>query len=530
MYLYNVKEKRMKYTSQNKYKQLTLDMFRSSLKDLDKTNRWVILGDTLPWAELEKIYNSRLNNIDRGAGNKPARMVIGAMIIKHKMNLSDEETIQIIRENPYMQYLCGLSELTDKPLFDPSLFVTVRKRITEEEINEMSLRLLEEEQRRKAGHDDGKGENPGDGATGAPSGHKGESAGTGDGGDCFSKEYTDSQGRRHKGVLKIDATCANAEVRYPVDVDIIMDGCKVIDRYIHKLGDMLGIKARTSYTDARRMYLLLVKMKKKGGRLVRLTKSYMLSCLNKDLSRIVDIFVDHKGSKSLLARHEQRILTATFDMYAQQLEMSLNNIHQCADRIVSIFQPHLRPIVRGKAKARTEFGAKIGASICQGYTFIDHFSWDAYNESSDLEDQVSLYKKRFGCLPATVLADKIYMNKANRKYLRDEEIKNFCKPLGRPPKAERPPEYYQDMAKAIGDRNEVECSFGTGKRIYRADNIRAKLPETARCWTGMCYFVKNVMKFLRELCPCLFEKIVLWLHFLCFYLFRRPVLIGSIHA
>ena len=53
--------------------------------------------------------------------------------------------------------------------------------------------------------------------------------------------------------------------------------------------------------------------------------------------------------------------------------------------------------------------------------------------------------------------------------------------------------------------NEIECSFGTGKRIYRANDIRAKIPETARCWTGMCYFVKNVMKFLRELCLALTE-------------------------
>ena len=52
------------------------------------------------------------------------------------------------------------------------------------------------------------------------------------------------------------------------------------------------------------------------------------------------------------------------------------------------------------------------------------------------------------------------------------------------------------MAKAIGERNEIESSFGTGKRIYRANNIRAKIPDTARCWTGMCYFVKNVMKCL----------------------------------
>lgn len=67
------------------------------------------------------------------------------------------------------------------------------------------------------------------------------------------------------------------------------------------------------------------------------------------------------------------------------------------------------------------------------------------------------------------------------------------------------------MAKAVGERNEVECSFGTGKRVYRANNIRAKLPKTAECWTGMCYFVKNEMKILRELCLALFEiKLNLW--------------------
>lgn len=51
----------------------------------------------------------------------------------------------------------------------------------------------------------------------------------------------------------------------------------------------------------------------------------------------------------------------------------------------------------------------------------------------------------------------------------------------------------------MGERNEIEATFGTGKRVYRANNIRAKLPETADCWTAMCYFVKNVMKFLKDL-------------------------------
>ena len=66
-----------------------------------------------------------------------------------------------------------------------------------------------------------------------------------------------------------------------------------------------------------------------------------------------------------------------------ELQGSLSGLSK-SNCIVSIYQPHLRPIVRGKAKAKVEFGTKIGASIVNGYTCVDHLSWDAYNESSDL--------------------------------------------------------------------------------------------------------------------------------------------------
>jgi hypothetical protein len=91
----------------------------------------------------------------------------------------------------------------------------------------------------------------------------------------------------------------------------------------------------------------------------------------------------------------------------------------------------------------------------------------------------------------------------------DYEIKSYCKPLGRPPKEGQSEENIRNMAKASGDRNEIESTFGVGKRIYRANNIRAKLPDTARCWTGMCYFIKNLMKFLRELCLVLLEIVTI---------------------
>ena len=98
-------------------------------------------------------------------------------------------------------------------------------------------------------------------------------------------------------------------------------------------------------------------------------------------------------------------------MYEQQKMMFEQNVRRCADRIISIYQPHLRPIVRGKAKGTVEFSAKIGASIVSGYTYVNHVSWDAYNESSDLGMQLELYKRRFGMLPKEIQADKLYLGK-----------------------------------------------------------------------------------------------------------------------
>ena len=493
-----VKRSDMKYTSQSK--QLTIDEFRSSLEGLSKSNRWVQLGDLLPWAKIEKLYTSKLNNGNKGAGNKPARMIIGATIIKKKLSLSDAETIQMIQENPYMQYFVGLSEFTDKPIFDPSLFVTIRKRIGEEDFNEMSVALLEKQIQMQEAAEKRKEESEPEDSSNPPTSNQSGSR------QDFGSEFTDSQDRMHKGVLKIDATCCNAEVRYPVDVDIIHDGCKSINRYIGTLCKMLSLPLpECHYKSARFEYLKLIKKKIKKASEIKSTKRMLLYYLKHDIQTFVKLISPNTGSFDSFMKNERNTVGAIIKMYYQQMEMLERGTHQCADRIISIFQPHLRPIVRGKAKAKVEFGAKIGASIVNGYTFVDHLSWDAYNEESDVELQIKLYKERFGYLPATVLCDKIYMNRANRQLFKEYEIASYCKPLGRPKKEPKTPQELSKKAQAVGDRNEIEATFGTGKRVYRADNIRAKLPETAASWIGSCYFVKNVMKFLRELCLILTE-------------------------
>ena len=104
-----------------------------------------------------------------------------------------------------------------------------------------------------------------------------------------------------------------------------------------------------------------------------------------------------------------------------------------------------------------------------------------------------------------VQADKLYLGKENRKYIKACHVNCYNCPLGRPPKEENDT-HAEDKKRAIGERNEIEGTFGTTKRVYRADDIRAKLNDTADTWIGACFFAKNIMKFLRGLLCLFFEK------------------------
>ena len=459
----------MKYYSQ--YRSHDLFELQESLSGLSKVNRWVKLADNLPWDQIEKEYNKRLKNSHSGAGNKPARMVVGALIVKHVENLSDEKTILAIQENPYMQYLLGLTKFTEKPVFVPELFVLVRKRLDHDFFNMLTLMLAEAD-----------GSKP-------------------------KKESTDNERNSHGGTMKVDATCCDAEVRYPTDCNLLEDGSRLIDRLLDKFCTAYKIKKpQTHRVEARQAFIQLTKKKRRGKKLIDKTKLVQIRCLQADFQTFLDFL--GKQSSILLAcfsRHDFKCLKAAFKMYEQQKMMFEQNVRRCADRIISIYQPHLRPIVRGKAKAKVEFGAKIGASIVNGYTYVDHLSWDAYNESSDLPMQMELYKKRFGMLPREIQADKLYLGKENRKYIKDCHVDCYNRPLGRPPK-ECNDGHAEDKKRAIGERNEIEATFGTSKRVYRANDIRAKLDDTADTWIGACFFAKNVMKFLRGLLCLIFAK------------------------
>ena len=97
-------------------------------------------------------------------------------------------------------------------------------------------------------------------------------------------------------------------------------------------------------------------------------------------------------------------------------------------------QPHIRPIVRGKAGTPVEFGAKLSVSYHNGYVFIDRLSWDNFNESKDLKSQAEDFKLATGKYPKSIHVDQIYRTKENRGSCKERGIRIMGVPLGRPPK------------------------------------------------------------------------------------------------
>jgi IS5 family transposase len=174
--------------------------------------------------------------------------------------------------------------------------------------------------------------------------------------------------------------------------------------------------------------------------------------------------------------------------------------HSVEDRIVSIHQPHIRPIVRGKSQAKVELGAKIHVSVIDGISFLDEISWDAFHERSHMMEYVERYKKRFGCYPRDILADQIYCSRENRKALKEKGIVLVAKPLGRP----------SAVIKHVspGERNPVEGKFGQAKTAYGLDRTNARLKETSEAWIAFIFLVLNLVKLAGIALPCLLIKMV----------------------
>ena len=304
-----------------------------------------------------------------------------------------------------MQYFLGYSSFCDVPPFDASLFVEFRKRLGLTEINAINERIAKIKQ------------------------------------DLENKKATKSKSNKeksqikkeitHKGSLITDATACPQDIAYPTDIDLLNDAREKSEELIDILfaESVMQKKPRNYRKKARKDYLKIAQKKTKTRKDIRTAQKQQLSYLGRNIRSIDKILDTLKGIP--LDRIQYKYLLVIQHLYQQQKTMYDTKTHSINDRIVSIHQPHVRPIVRGKSKSKVEFGAKINASLVDGMTFLDDFSWNAFNEGTRLKKSVEKYKKRLGYYPEEVLADKIYCNRENRAYLKEKRNNTQGKTSGK---------------------------------------------------------------------------------------------------
>ena len=203
-------------------------------------------------------------------------------------------------------------------------------------------------------------------------------------------------------------------------------------------------------------------------------------------------------------------------VYRQQKEMYDNHSHTCEDRIVSLEQPHVRPIQRGKRPNPTEFGQKLHLSVVNGYTFLEQTSWDNFNEGCDLQAAVEDYKRKFGFYPCAVLADKIYQTRSNKLFCSQRGIRLSGLPLGRRKASETDAKIKRQMYKDSCERNAIEGRNGNSKRRFGLDRIFSKLDETAKTEAALILLAMNASLRLGRWLALFLRSLLLPCQFLCF--------------
>ena len=457
---------------QEKQASTSLESFKlPSEGKLAEDNRWVIMAQWIPWTEFETEY-AELFSSDMGAPAQTFRMALGALIIKEKLGISERETVEQSQENPYLQYFIGQREYSNSAPFDASRLVQFRTRISAKlvkKVNQAMVKRMRE-------------------ATTEPSAEK-------------QPESEEVSERKNLGKLIADATCAPADLTYPTDLKILNQAREQTEKILeilHKSGqDKSKKKPRTYRKKARKDYLEVAKQRRPSRKARRKGLKKQRQYIKRNLGHIDQLIADGAVLDCLNSKQYKSLLVVA-EIYRQQQWMFDNNKQSISDRIVSLSQPHIRPIVRGQAGTPVEFGAKLSASCVDKYVFLDRISWDNFNESADLIAQIEAFKEYTGYYPKSVHVDKIYRTRENRAWCKERGIRISGPPLGRPPVNVSK----ETKKQALDDekiRNSIEGKFGQGKRVFSLNRIMTKLAHTSETAIAITFLVMNLSVILREI-------------------------------
>jgi len=279
--------------------------------------------------------------------------------------------------------------------------------------------------------------------------------------------------------ITCDATCYESHIRYPTDVKILWEAVQWIYSQIQKICKLNKLRMpRTKFLKWVRRYVSYSKMRKKTRKKRKSLTRGLLRLLKK---LNVEILMLEQTHTNLITTNTYKQRHETIQEILLQQSAKFYEGKRPQGAIVSIDKPYIRPIVRGKEVKPVEFGAKVHKLQIDGISFIEHLSFDAYNEGTRIKQTLYTAQSLTHTKVKILGADAIYATNANRKLLTAKGISTDFKIKGRPG---RHKEHKEQISKLITKEraSRLEGSFGTDKEYYHLKRIRARTEKTERLW------------------------------------------------
>ena len=359
---------------------------------------------------------------------------IALLVLKAYTGFSDRQLIEHLNGNIHYQLFCGIMVKPCDPVTNYKIVSAIRQEVAEK----MDIASLQE---------------------------------------ILAEHWRPYLENRH--VCMTDATCYESYMRYPTDIKLLWECVEWLYRHLCKDCSSLGIRRpRSKYNDVSRSWLAYSKKRKRKSSHTRMLKRRLLHLLEKLLSQTDLLHKTYKARLRHTGDYQRRFSIIRKVLKQGQL---LFEGHKVSERIVSVDRHYVRPIVRGKATKAVEFGAKVNNIQVDGISFIEHLSFNAFNEGIRLKECISLQKKLMKRKVTAVAADSIYANNNNRKFCTESGIATSFVRKGRAAKDENLRKILRsELSRQRATR--LEGSFGTQKQHYSLSKIKARNKKTEILW------------------------------------------------
>jgi len=232
-------------------------------------------------------------------------------------------------------------------------------------------------------------------------------------------------GMKNTNLVLMDATCYEVHMRFPTDIKLLWESCCFLwEEQIPVLCKLSGIKMpRSKFKVQKLKQSVFSKRRKVSVQATKRGRKTLLHLLEKGIGVYQHLLNKTRGIH-LSEPIAQRFKTIR-KVYQQQLYLIKKNTTKVRDRIVSLSQPHIRPVIRGKENKPLEFGIKVHMMQVDGINIVEHHSYNAFNESTRLKASFYKHKIIFGeC--THLAADRIYPTNADRRFCSSKNLQtNF---------------------------------------------------------------------------------------------------------